>query len=531
MSELKHNTRGIFIMAVAVGATWLVSFPADGQMRSFEGVQVAPPIDHVVPAPGTPRSDVVIRPLAAGGVCVNSGDCSEPTPICNTGIGMCVDCLTNANCSEPNGVCDILNGLCVDCLDSPTPQSCQTNELHDSTAPNTTICGFSDTTAPGGSQRITDNFILTSNGEIRSVTWLGIMTQPVGPNFVDCTPGISLPAQDRWTIRYWEDSNGIPATLVAEFTNVSPSSPGTYTRTNTGEVLQTAVGNFLNNEMTYVFPAPIGVFALRNYWFEAFNNDASNSCFFCWETASPNTDLLTLQTTAPPANPYVRPDDEIEFDMTMCHEFCSFGPLPNPPLITAELVSAPDLITNCCTFRYKVQNTNSPGAGALGKFWIAVAKGNGDAACGENIGDGHITPPPGYTLSYCNTWGGDGFAIYEFEGGSIPEGDEAVGHITLHANGLTPVVLDTNNTVVARGIRLWGSQLVDVGDPQCAIGGGNFGPLADLGQVGNWSPGNNATCNFVPIPAASTSGKMALAALLIAGGLFLVLRSRAARVA
>ncbi|NOT01068.1 MAG: hypothetical protein HOP29_10610 [Phycisphaerales bacterium] len=528
MLKTNHTTKDSLMFAIAIGAAWFLAPTADAQLRSLEGTRVAPPIDHVVPAPGTLRSDEMIRPQAAGGVCVNSGDCSEPTPICNTGIGMCVDCLTNADCSEPNGVCDVINGLCVDCLDSPTPQSCQTNVLHDTTTPNTTICAFSDTTAPGGSTRITDNFILTSNGEIRSVTWRGIMVQQVGAVFNDCTPTLSLPAQDSWTIRLWEDSNGIPTTLVAGFTNVNPGSPGTYTRTNTGEVLQTAVGNFLDNEMTYVFPAPIGVFALRNYWFEAFNNDASNTCFFCWEAASPNTDLLSLQTAAVPADPYVRPDDENAFDMMMCHEFCSYGPLPNPPLITAELVSAPDLDTNCCTFRYKVQNTNSPGAGALEKFWIGVDKGSGDAACGEGIGDGHITPPPGYTVSYCNTWGGDGFAIYEFEGGSIPEGGEAVGHITLHANGVTPDVLDTNNTVVARGIRLWGSQLDEVGDPQCAIGGGNFGPLATLGQVGNWSPGNNALCNLIPIPATTLATKVALTAIIAMIGVALARRGRLA---
>ena len=109
-------------------------------------------------------------------------------------------------------------------------------------------------------------------------------------------------------------------------------------------------------------------------------------------------------------------------------------------------------------------------------------------------------------------------AIYEFTGGSLAEDQSAFGHLKLRVNGLHDITLDQSNVVPAHGVRVWGSQS-DEGNTLCSTG--QFGPRTG----GSWSDGDDALCTIHAIPAMPTLGKGLLVVLLVAGGVFLVLRS------
>jgi hypothetical protein len=56
----------------------------------------------------------------AGPACKSTGDCSRPTPYCDTQAGRCVACLGDGNCTGGGGFnthCDLTTHSCVRCLD------------------------------------------------------------------------------------------------------------------------------------------------------------------------------------------------------------------------------------------------------------------------------------------------------------------------------------------------------------------------------------------------------------------------------
>lgn len=430
--------------------------------------------------------------------------------------------------------------------------SCQTNVDVNTDNPGGTICAFSDLTSSVDGTRITENFFFLSSGEIRGVSWQGTMAQtsaqnePAGecPSFVN--PGfVHAPvANDTWNIRYYLNDVNKPGALIKEFLNVGPGvALGSYSRTDTGKDMGTGIGPLSVHDIVYTFDPVdyIDVNSLVTYWVEIESNYTLNECFFCWLVATPSMDQRSLQNgmanTDPPGTYFVDPDpdvitdDESTYDVTQRQDFCSSGAVQNPPEIELEVVGpASGTGPGCCTFKYTVHNRNSLGAGIVTEFWMAVAKGDGSNQCGEGLGDGHITPPPGYTVTYCKTWNSptskNRRAIYRFTGGSIPENDFVFGSITLEVNANQPVVLDPDNTVPAFGVRAWGSQPVPVLHENC---GATSGPLN--GEQGSWDEGNETLCELRPIPSMSLSGKFLLGTLIVGLGFVLVSRSKKLTVA
>ncbi len=432
---------------------------------------------------------------------------------------------------------------------------CASNEEDTTQAPNTTICAFDDFSFDNGEGglKVVDDFFFLAQAEIQGLTWWGAMVQPVTGGFDDCDLTVAPAANDDWTITYYEDDNGVPGTVIKQFTNVNPSvASGTYSRVSLfpDRAINGVFGVF---EMNYTFDVNerFIVNSFDRVWVEIVQNYTANDCFFCWEVATPNWNLDSLQANGNDA--YDRtldedgdgePDQVSTYDMAQCQDVCFNEAVPNPPGIELELFDfTPVDQEECCTFRYSVVNQNSPGAGPVTKFYMAVHRGDDDLPdCGEDLSE--INPPPGYTVSYCEGWrlrqtGDSDWVIYQFDptgGGEIPELGQVSGTLRVRVNDFKENDLqsdDPNDIVPAFGIRAWGSQRQDLGDQFC--GGqapGNFDPLAPVVGVDPWSDGSNGTCTNAddeplrPIPSGTVMGKGLLAMLLIGAGLWLVIRSR-----
>jgi hypothetical protein len=48
--------------------------------------------------------------------CLENGDCSGETPVCNAGTHTCVQCLASADCANATALCDTNKSVCVQCL-------------------------------------------------------------------------------------------------------------------------------------------------------------------------------------------------------------------------------------------------------------------------------------------------------------------------------------------------------------------------------------------------------------------------------
>ncbi len=421
------------------------------------------------------------------------------------------------------------------------------------------ICTTSDLN--GGSQQqgfvVADDFFFLADAEIQGVSWWGLVVDFLDNGAVNCDTTDAPPADDSWTIRYWPntgagdlsrpDTSGAP---IREFTGINTSTTqGTFTRAEVRPY-----GSYSLYEMTYTFDVAdrFVVNGLETVWLEITNQHSTNSeCVFCWEVAFPTWNGYSLQKeTADPWDPEIdedgngTPDQPNVWDQAQCQDVCFNEAVPNPPAIDLELFdSAPVDQDECCLFRYNVINQNSPGAGPVTKFYMAVHRGDDDLPdCGEDLSE--INPPPGYTVSYCEAWryrqtGDSDWVIYQFDptfGGEIPELGQVSGTLRLRVNDFKENNLqsdDADDIVPPFGVRAWGSQRQDLGDQFC--GGqapGNFDPLAPVVGVDPWSDGSNGTCTNAddeplrPIPSGTVMGKGLLAMLLIGAGLWLVIRSR-----
>jgi len=373
----------------------------------------------------------------------------------------------------------------------------------------------------------------------------------------------ALITNDDWDIRYYLDDgpNGEPGTIVAEFLGIGPGvGPGTFTRTLVpNRFMGTGIGQLQMYTMTYEFDLAdrfnVESFLAQTYYVEV-SPSTNGDCSFCWEVGETAADSFSMSKDVEDpwdanldANGNGVPDQPNDFDLNQCQDFCSSGPLPNPPEITLETApaepfggvgtSGPVTADECCTFRYTVRNTNGPGAGAVTRFFMAIHRGDDDQpSCGDDLSA--ITPPPGYTVSICqpcilDSPSGSNWAVYKFEGSSIAEGDSISGHIKIRVNDVTENTLDAGGTdqiVQAFGIRAWGSQ-AQTGDTECG-NPGNFNPFNNPQNV-VWSGGNDGFCTtdgttdgdpLRPIPSGTTLGKALLALLLIGGGVWLVMRSQ-----
>jgi len=417
------------------------------------------------------------------------------------------------------------------CFPRPMPPTndCATNdtrsvsaEQNAAAANNNTICTTSESTLNDGTFRADDFFVL-AGGEVRGVTWWGAMV-----DFdlrQDCAPADVPVAQVDWTIRYYLDNNGLPGTLIKEFLNVGPNiAAGTFTRTDTNNPMQTGIGPLIVYESTYTFAVAdrIPINAIQRYWVEIQSNFTFSNCSFCWMVSDPSWNLDSLSHSGLTPT-YDRDTNNMEtgvslFDMAVCEDICPLEALPVVPDVTLERVDLAEQGTGCCTFQYNIQSRNPPQAGPITEFWLAVNRGDGDGRCGEDLTE--IVPPAGWTVDFCQTWA-NGQAIYRFTGGSLSEGDVTFGTIKLQVNNERENVLDPSNTVPPFGIRAWVGQPLVADALTCSAASG---PLA--GQDGAFSPGTDGICRIVPLPSTSTLGKGVLAALLIAGGVVLVLRSR-----
>jgi hypothetical protein len=502
MRSLQRCSGPVMIAGISIGV-FTLNASADERMRGFK---VGSNIRHITGA-DSGTSAPSAAPLAA------QGDCEFPPP------------------------------------ENPLTIWCATNELNETEIPNTTICAFADANDPDEGTRVADDFFFLADTEIRGITWWGLFARPEGGDFPECDLAYLPTSDDNWTVRYFMDDNGQPGTLIREFVGLNPAvTTGTYTRTLIDDVLiGTEVGLFGKFEMTYTFDVAdrFQLNGFETYWVEIYS-DFANECFFCWETASPNWDLYSLTATfADPYDPTNDPDQINEFDMAQCQDVCFLEAVPNPPGVRLEFVdSTPVDEEECCTFRYIVENRNSPGAGPVTKFYMAVHRGDDDKAdCGEDLSE--ITPPVGYAVSYCEGWrtraGADNsdWVIYEFDpvGGEIPELGEVFGSLRIRVNDHEPNDLEGDlpeDIVPAFGIRAWGSQHA-YGDTFCGSGE-NFDPLLpnqdEFGQA-IWSDGSDGLCAnddgepLRPIPASTAIGKGLLAIFFIGAGVWLVTRARA----
>ena len=420
---------------------------------------------------------------------------------------------------------------------------CATNEANEPQPPNDTICAISDATDPGGGYRVADDLWFSSAVmEVFGLTWWGTLCRLEGSEFLECDMDVLPPSEDNWTIRYYEDDDGRPGTLITEFVGVGPGvASGDYSRVALEEeIVVPGVGSWTKMEMTYFFDDAdvLWLGGLQRYWIEIYS-DYANDCFFCWQTSNPNWNLYSLQAEVD--EPY-DPMWANEFDMAQCQ--CAWHVDPNPrPTVRMELVDpTPVDQDQCCHFRYVVENQYFVGAGPVTKFYMAVHRGDhSDPDCGEDLSE--ITPPPGYTVSYCEGWrtrelGDSRWVIYQFDpigDARIPELSEVFGSLRVRVNDERANDLHgeyQTEIVPAFGIRAWGTDRTDLGEAYCGTGA-NFDPLWPPIGWPQWSVAGDGTCTneggdpLRPIPAGTALGKGLLAMLLVGAGAWLVMRSRA----
>lgn len=229
-----------------------------------------------------------------------------------------------------------------------------------------------------------------------------------------------------------------------------------------------------------------------------------------------------------------------------------FRPLPTicqPPLIRTTLLDF-DEGNDCATFAWEFKNNNPfvPGQpeNEIEVFYIDVEAGDGAQNCTE------LTGPDGWTVENCTGFDSNNHALFKLSGGTpIQGGDKVFGRLTIDANGdspttnpLTGVVVDPL-AVLLRAAQGGGppgvvckagtdceadeecveGQCLDACQQEeevCANGNYNFGPTD---KSSDWSFPLQAKA-FRPVPSLSAWAKFMLLAVLIGGGMMLVLRSR-----
>ncbi|NOS99888.1 MAG: hypothetical protein HOP29_04615 [Phycisphaerales bacterium] len=386
---------------------------------------------------------------------------------------------------------------------------------------------------------LADNFRFLTLGDIPQIEWTGYYRRLAGGAFGDCTVA-DVQNGDRFTIAMLGNDNGLPDGNNILFQDSQSATPARFV-TGVNEGLLFGPRVILRN--TYNFPGGsefvIGSVAMR---YLAVVNDTTpnagtSSCRWFWRQGPPGDIRRYATDQADLMSGWVEegPTSANPADFSYCIGYNSSGSLELQPGVEADALGPPDDSSLCCDIRITVQNRSftvgGPGPLAINEFYVAVNKGDGPATC-EALSD--VFPPAGWTLSLCEGWSG-GQTVLHFTGGTLVE-QEKVSFIIrtrINDNIVDPVQVEEEVTgnilmeeIPARGIRAWATK----DDVLVGCGGGpNVGP--QVGGLGEWGPGDDGLCALVPVPSASTSGKMALAAMLIAGGLFLVLRSRSIRTA
>ncbi|NOS99886.1 MAG: hypothetical protein HOP29_04605 [Phycisphaerales bacterium] len=386
-----------------------------------------------------------------------------------------------------------------------------------------------------GASPLAEDFRFLTLGDVTQIEWTGYYRIFNNPGFADCTVA-DTQFGDRFTVAILaDDGNGLPDGNNILFQDSQAATPARFV---TGVDEGLAIDNRLIRRNSYNFPAgsEFEITSVARRFLVVVNDTTPTSgvenCNWFWRSGPPGNGTYFLTDEADLEGNWE--GTVFDEDLSYCIGYNSSGSLELQPGVEAVALGPPDNDSLCCDIRITVQNRSftvaGPGPLAINEFYVAVNKGDGPATC-EALSD--VFPPAGWTLSLCEGWSG-GQTVLHFTGGTLVE-QEKVSFIIrtrINDNIVDPVQVEEEVTgnilmeeIPARGIRAWATK----DDVLVGCGGGpNVGP--QVGGLGEWGPGDNGLCALVPVPSASTSGKMALAALLIAGGLFLVLRSREVRI-
>lgn len=362
---------------------------------------------------------------------------------------------------------------------------------------------------PNGA-RGAERFIFPSTGTVTQLQWVGYYRGFNGTAFSQCTNSVE---PDNFTVRLVGDVDGLPDDNNVLFQYLQPSNPALLAREELGIV----IGGRVLILYTLTFSPPLQITNTAPKHLIIFNRTLAGNCAWLWRSAPAGDMTSTYDDEFDTWDDM----DEQDFDMAYC-----FGDLVGPtPSVRLDRLGPVDVDTGCCNFVYTVRNLNPPGGGALSTFFLALNKGTGEAAC-ENLAS--ISPPTGFTASFCEPWT-NGRAVIRFSGGSLPAQAETFGQIRTTVNGDNPIMVTvrepvTNNPVVetigADEIRGWASHT----NPMALCGTGLFGP--QVGQEGDWSAGAPGACAIEPVPSLTAGAKWVLMAFLVGGGVLIVGRSR-----
>jgi clumping factor A len=106
------STAVTFLVQVDAGAFGIIENQAQITASGLLGAPVGNwPTDGNGAGEGSPPTQVPVDQ------CQNDGDCSMPTPVCDTATvpKLCVQCLTNANCMGNTPVCNVATKTCLGC--------------------------------------------------------------------------------------------------------------------------------------------------------------------------------------------------------------------------------------------------------------------------------------------------------------------------------------------------------------------------------------------------------------------------------
>ena len=202
----------------------------------------------------------------------------------------------------------------------------------------------------------------------------------------------------------------------------------------------------------------------------------------------------------------------------------------------------------CAKFVWRLTNENTPPPEdptdyTIARFYIDMDAGEGgrSTTCRGGITSTvAFDPIPGWTITNCTGWefpGQKGHALFRFEANTpadnIQLGETLISTVTVDTNksreferadDLTNFIAGTDIpafTVLMSAAQVFGNEAFEA----CTVGpaGFLFGPAQGGGQ--QWS-GIGRCAAFLNVPALSTWTKLILAALVLAGGTLLVLRSR-----
>jgi hypothetical protein len=197
----------------------------------------------------------------------------------------------------------------------------------------------------------------------------------------------------------------------------------------------------------------------------------------------------------------------------------------------------------CATFVWRLTNMNTEGEIEL--FWIDVEAGEGgrNPTCrGTATSTTAWTAPPGWTVTRCTGWefaGQTGHALFQFAantpGDNIALGATIIGEFTVDTNksreyerpddavnGIAGTTVPAFTVLMSAG-QFLGNEAWFRCNPGDIADTFSFGPAQ--GGAQEWSRINSCEA-FLNVPALSTGTKLILAALVLAGGTLLVLRSR-----